>query len=324
MPVPVSVSVLCYGEVLCCAALFCAVLCCGHIPAVFVCRWRGVGEETVEMPPPSHCSRPVGEVSICLRLRFEKLRVLRSAHPEVHIGGDFSVFCCRCLFFCCSLSDFVKFADSFLAPRVSSVLTVDIRRKGWQALAATAAMPAVKGSVASNGRALCVLALSTLVAGHDSHIHPDHSDGLSAADFAAIALAEELSTETGGCVVDGQWWDGDTTLISLATDGGAGPLKVGTSSSQSVPVEANCNGGEVQCAWIWAAGTAVSAPSTGQVANISLVRSDGETVVGSVQNNCSSIAWDDGSVWKNLNRQVSKVHIVQMTHFDVGYVSSLS
>eukprot|EP01062_Namystynia_karyoxenos_P018197 TRINITY_DN16765_c0_g1_i1.p1 TRINITY_DN16765_c0_g1~~TRINITY_DN16765_c0_g1_i1.p1 ORF type:complete len:936 (+),score=259.95 TRINITY_DN16765_c0_g1_i1:77-2884(+) len=66
------------------------------------------------------------------------------------------------------------------------------------------------------------------------------------------------------------------------------------------------------CGWTWAVGELAGG-------NITLRRSDGAVRRGAVSPNCSAIHWSDGGVWRNLNAEVSTVHVLFMAHFDVGY-----
>ena len=166
---------------------------------------------------------------------------------------------------------------------------------------------------------------------------PDVQGGSKSLQAAALQLAAKLALEesaargrataSGGCIVDGQWWDGADLLVSLATDGPVGPLqRVGAFENDAVPVEANCNGGEQPCEWTWAAGTAsTDAGASGAAATITLMRSDGVQMEGSVTHNCSHISWQSpagAGQWQNLNHGIERVHIVSMTHFDVGYTEN--
>jgi hypothetical protein len=100
---------------------------------------------------------------------------------------------------------------------------------------------------------------------HDSYIHPHGpSSGSSSVDVddVAQALADKLlllrsphgAGGAAGCTVDGQWWDGKDTLVSMATAGPIGPtrLRLAEGVNDVLPVEANCNGGATPCAWVWA------------------------------------------------------------------------
>jgi hypothetical protein len=53
---------------------------------------------------------------------------------------------------------------------------------------------------------------------------------------------------------------------------------------------------------------------------VELTRSDGVTMVGELSADCHTITWADTAegVWINLNYNIENVHVVHMTHFDVG------
>ena len=85
----------------------------------------------------------------------------------------------------------------------------------------------------------------------------------------------------------------------------------------STEIEASCNGGTAGCGWIWAAGSITDSGTPFD--RVQLHKSNGVTINGTLDASCSSIEWGDGSSWKNLNQEVKTVHIIHMTHLDVGY-----
>jgi len=65
------------------------------------------------------------------------------------------------------------------------------------------------------------------------------------------------------------------------------------------------------CNWTWGIGEQ-------DQGTVVLTTSSGASYNGLLAPNCSQISWSGGGVWINNNVKVKKVHIVFMTHFDVG------
>jgi len=70
----------------------------------------------------------------------------------------------------------------------------------------------------------------------------------------------------------------------------------------------------VNCSWTWATGVIA------QNYAVTLTRSDGKILTGTLTRDCSSITWAGGAgSWANVTLNTTTVHVVYMAHFDVGY-----
>jgi hypothetical protein len=87
-----------------------------------------------------------------------------------------------------------------------------------------------------------------------------------------------------------------------------------TASSYVKAVESNSMAAQCAsqaCNWTWGIGEQ-------DQGTIVLTTSSGANYNGVLAPNCSHIRWSGGGVWTNNNLKVKKVHVIFMTHFDVG------
>lgn len=83
-------------------------------------------------------------------------------------------------------------------------------------------------------------------------------------------------------------------------------------------VEASANCGVEPCSWLMAYGRRDNT-------TVRLTRDDGVEMLGTINNSCNRIVWSAPlglEPWQNLNHNIKKLHVVFMTHFDLGYTEA--